>query len=138
MTETEVILAKTIYGEARGEHITGKEAIASVILNRVKFSEQNGGYWWGNSIKEVCLKPWQFSCWNKNDPNYPKLMALGDTDDVYLICKRIASRAVSGLLRDNVCGATHYHTKKITPRWSVGKIPCATIGNHVFYNDIEK
>ena len=29
------ILARTIYGEARGESVRGKEAVASVVMNRV-------------------------------------------------------------------------------------------------------
>lgn len=44
------ILARTIYGEARGESISGQEAIASVILNRVAFAKRRGRYWWGNTI----------------------------------------------------------------------------------------
>ena len=62
-------LARTVFGEARGECLSGQEAVASVILNRVAFSGRRGGYWWGNTVYEVCHKPWQFSCWNQNDPN---------------------------------------------------------------------
>lgn len=132
------ILARTIYGEARGESISGQEAIASVVLNRVNFSLRKGRYWWGNSISDVCKSPYQFSCWNKNDPNFERLNKVDETDINFCICKRIALRAVSGLLEDKTGGATHYHVKNLRPRWSVGKIPCAEIGRHVFYNDIEK
>lgn len=133
------ILAKTIWGEARGETLAGQEAIAMVILNRVKVSKEHGGkYWWGGNVAEVCQKPWQFSCWNTNDPNYRKLLRVNETDPTYATCKRIAKRALAGLLEDKTSGATHYHTKSIIPKWSVGKIPCAEIGSHVFYNDIEK
>lgn len=59
-------LTKTIWGEARGEGREGMIAVAWVILNRASI-----GGWWGNSIETVCLKPWQFSCWNANDPNAP-------------------------------------------------------------------
>lgn len=58
------ILARTIYGEARGEPWEGKIAVAWVVRNRA----ERGG-WWGDTIREVCLKPWQFSCWNETDPN---------------------------------------------------------------------
>ena len=27
--------------------------------------------WWGEGYIGVCRKPWQFSCWNLRDPNYP-------------------------------------------------------------------
>ena len=114
------------------------EAIASVVLNRVHFSKQKKGYWWGNTIKEVCLKPKQFSCWNKNDANYELIKKVGEKNTVFQICKRIAKRAEAGLLKDNLKAATHYHTKQISPKWTVGKIACVEIGNHLFYNDIER
>lgn len=132
------ILARTVYGEARGESISGQEAIASVVLNRVEFSKKRGGYWWGNTIAGVCQKPWQFSCWNARDPNLPVIKAIKDSDLAFCICKRIALRAIAGLLEDQTSGATHYHTKQLRPKWSIGKIPCAELGSHVFYNDIEK
>ena len=67
-------LARTIFGEARGEPIKGQEAVASVVLNRVKVAQARGGrYWWGHDIISVCQKPYQFSCWNKSDPSYQRL-----------------------------------------------------------------
>lgn len=130
-------LAKTIFGEARGESLSGQEAVASVVLNRVAFSRKHGGYWWGNDIASVCRQPYQFSCWNKNDPNARVLDVVDESTPGYVICKRIARRAAAGLLKDQTAGATHYHVKKLRPQWSIGKIPCAEIGRHVFYNNIE-
>ena len=64
------ILARTLYGEARGEYGTSGPAafiaIGNVIMNRF----QRGGPY-GKTITEVCLKARQFSCWNSNDPNRP-------------------------------------------------------------------
>lgn len=134
--ETDV-LARTIYGEARGEKLIGMEAIAMVILNRLNFSKKKRKYWWGNSIEEICLKSKQFSCWNKNDVNFELINRVDENNPIFCICKRIAKRAVAGLLEDKTSGATHYHTKKVRPLWTIGKIPCAEIGSHVFYNDIE-
>lgn len=132
------ILAKTIFGEARGEPLSGQEAVASVVLNRVGISQKRGHYWWGNNIAEVCQKPYQFSCWNMDDPNYKILLKVNEDNPVFAACKRIARRAAAGLLEDRTGGATHYHVKKLRPKWSFGKIPCAEIGSHFFYNDIER
>jgi spore germination cell wall hydrolase CwlJ-like protein len=35
--------------------------------------------------------------------------------------------------------ATHYHARwmRDPPRWARGKAPCATIGQHLFFNDID-
>ncbi len=138
MTEEDVdILARTIFGEARGESLSGQEAIASVILNRVNFARRKGKYWWGDNIRSVCLKPWQFSCWNIHDANYPLLIQDLSTNKSFMICRRIALRAIGGVLLDKTGGATHYHVRSLRPKWSIGKIPCAEIGNHIFYNDIE-
>lgn len=137
MSQDEDILARTLYGEARGEKIAGMEAIASVILNRLAFSRQKNGYWWGNTITEICRKPYQFSCWNQDDVNYQKIISVGEDDKSFGICRRIARRAVSGLLKDETQGATHYHHFQIMPQWAKGKIPCAEIGSHLFYNNIE-
>ncbi len=58
------LLARCIWGEARGEPIQGKLAVAHVVLNRVKAQS-----YYGKTIRDVILKPWQFSCFNENDPN---------------------------------------------------------------------
>ncbi len=130
------VLARTLYGEARGEELAGIEAVACVILNRVAFAKSRGRYWWGNSIKQVCLKPGQFSCWNEADPNRTKLLAVNPRDRAYRLCKRIASRAVTGNLPDVTEGATHYHTHAVDPYWARGHVPVAEIGNHLFYRGI--
>jgi len=135
LSEVEV-LARTLYGEARGEELAGIEAVASVILNRVAFAQSRGRYWWGNDITSVCLKPSQFSCWNKADPNRKKLLALSPRDPAYRLCKRIAKRAVAGDLPDQTDGATHYHTHAVDPFWARGHVPVAEIGNHLFYKNI--
>ena len=115
------ILARTIYGEARGETVRGKEAVASVIVNRMRRARARGGYWWGDSIEQVCLKPWQFSCWNENDPNRKKIEAVEPGHRVFDTCLRIARRAVSGSLKDPTGGATHYHTLDANPPWARGR-----------------
>ncbi len=129
-------LARTLYGEARGESVRGKEAVAAVVLNRV---ERAAGrpHWWGSTVVEVCRKPWQFSCWNPNDPNRDKLLAVGPGDPQFDVCRRIARRALTGVLEDPTGGATHYHARGLMPDWADGRSPSAVIGNHLFYADVE-
>lgn len=132
------ILARTIYGEARGELVRGQEAVAAVIINRVRRARDRGGrYWWGSTIEEVCTKPWQFSCWNAKDPNRGKIVDVTPENRIFQTCLRVARRAVSGTLADTTNGATHYHTKGIRPAWSRRRSPCVEIGQHQFYNDVE-
>lgn len=70
------ILAVTIYGEARGEPTEGQIAVGSVILERVDHHD-----WDGKTVMEVCLKRWQFSCYNERDPNYGKLLNIAEKWD---------------------------------------------------------
>lgn len=126
-------IARTIWGEARGEGTTGMQAVACVILNRLNIASRHKKYWWGNSIIEICQKPYQFSAWNKSDPNFRKLLAV-DTDDIHFAtAKRIARRAVYHKIDDPTSGATHYHAASITPAWAKNEKPVAVIGSHVFY-----
>ena len=129
------VLARTIYGEARSEGQKGMEAVAHVVINRVKHAQRNGEeFWWGQDIITVCQMPYQFSCWNPGDPNRAKLMAVDEGDIYFATCIRIARRAVYGLLgEDPTLGGDHYHTVDVTPYWSKGQTPTVRIGNHVFF-----
>lgn len=129
-TDPEDILARTVWGEARGEGNIGMTAIACVVLNRVAHPS-----WEGNDILSVCLKPWQFSCWNKGDPNRDKLISVTSDDPQFAIASEIASMAFSGGLSDITNGATNYYDRRMPepPDWSAGKDPCAVIGHHLFF-----
>ena len=131
------VLARTLWGEARGEATQGMEAVGCVILNRVKVAEEKGPYWWGNNIIQVCQKPYQFSCWNRSDPNFKKLQAVDAEDLYFATALRVARRAIAGTLKDSTYGATHYHAKDFMPYWARGEKPTAIIGNHIFYTLLE-
>jgi N-acetylmuramoyl-L-alanine amidase len=129
-------LARTLWGEARGEGIAGMEAVAAVVMNRVHADLGDDGLpdWWGEGVEAVCRKPRQFSCWNPGDPNLGKLgrVRVGD-DPLFAAALAIARRALAGELLDATAGATHYHAAWARPRWAEGQAPTATIGRHVFY-----
>lgn len=125
------VMARTMWGEARGEGKTGMQAVANVIMNRVK----NGG-WWGATPAEVCKKKSQFSCWNSNDPNYPKLLAVDSSDSNFRTALILAESAYNGTLPDITGGATNYlalGSLSSVPSWAKGMTKTAQIGNHTFY-----
>jgi N-acetylmuramoyl-L-alanine amidase len=128
------VLARTIWGEARGEPLPGMEAVAAVVVNRVAAKRRS----WGASAAEVCLARRQFSCWNADDPNRAKLLALRPGDPLFETCLRVARRALAGVLADPTGGATHYHARGVHPRWARGRTPSAEIGRHVFYRDVDR
>lgn len=124
------LLARTIWGEARGEGYTGMQAVANVVMNRV---ERPG--WWGHSVPTVCLKPWQFSCWNADDPNLPKVQSVTLDDPNFVTATEIAQAAIDGTLPDITNGATSYKESSLKwPHdWGLEVRPLAVIGNHSFY-----
>ncbi|BAI73172.1 cell wall hydrolyses [Azospirillum sp. B510] len=122
------VVARTLWGEARGEGIAGMAAVAGVIANRVRNPR-----WWGKTAPAVCLKPYQFSCWLEQDPNRDKLLAITDSDRTFRAALDIADEMLAGRLRDVTANADHYHTVGVSPTWSVGKTPVAEIGDHRFF-----
>ncbi|HDH01102.1 MAG TPA: cell wall hydrolase [Nitrospirae bacterium] len=126
-----------LFGEARGESIDGKIAVASVIINRLKRQS-----WFGKSLKEVILKPYQFSCFLEKDPNRKVLEKIADefrehlTENIALReCYWVAEGVLDEWLTSNVGKATHYHTKQVDPKWDNEMKLITIIGNHEFYEE---
>lgn len=128
-----VVVACTLWGEARGEGEQGMRAVASVIANRLR-RRWNGA----NTPAAVCLAHRQFSCWNADDPNRKLLDIPRTPDAAYQAATVIAKEVIAGILSDITYGATHYvaSTLRRRPQWLEGKHPCVVIGRHEFYNDI--
>lgn len=130
------LLALLVWGEARGESDEGKRAVAHLVMNRLKLKR------YGKTLKEVILKPAQFSCFNLGDPNRPKLEKLArnredkEVLDYKLLnkCEVIASAVLSGNDHDNTFGSTNYfNPEKAAPKWAKKMIKKTTIGKHDFY-----
>ena len=137
-------LALTLWGEARGEDIEGKIAVASVIRNRAK-----DGSRWPDDLKGVCLQPSQFSCWGTmgGAANYRAVMELAEklvTMPAYVPepmvreCQWIAEGIASGVCRSRVGAANHYLTRQLwetaPPKWAKGQRPSAIVNRHVFFS----
>ena len=125
-------MARTIWGEARGEGAPGMEAVAHVIKNRTRDPR------WPGSFESVCLQPRQFSCWNENDPNRAQLVKLGNDDLSFLRAQAIALDVITLRLADSTYGANHYLTVDLfrsahRPAWADPETITARIGRHVFF-----
>ena len=127
------ILARTLYGEARGEFAQGGPAVliavANVIMNRFK---QGGKF--GKTVTEVCLKPRQFSCWNQNDPNRPLLQQEDlERDGLFKVCQKVAQKVAKGIWPDLTRESDHYHATSCKPSWARAEKVKLRLGRHVFY-----
>jgi spore germination cell wall hydrolase CwlJ-like protein len=122
LTRETKIIAITILAEARGEGQGGMYAVAAVIAQRA-FERKR-------TATEICLKPYQFSCWNgKKLKNLEHLLKVPQADYALALAKNIKL-----LSRDFVGYANHYHNNKIKkPYWAKGQKPVKVIGNHIFY-----
>ena len=127
------IMAKTIYGEARGEYyhknggLNALEAIGHVIMNRSKDA--------ATPVSSICLKPKQFSCWNKSDPNRKVIENVTIDNPIYRICLVIAKRIICDELDDITNSANHYYSARLPkpPYWAKGRTPTIQIGRHLFF-----
>lgn len=126
-----MLLSMLIWGEARGEDIVGKQAVAWVVRNRVYAARNYGKDWTG-----VMLKKKAFSCFNEKDVNREKVeevMFDRKTWKEFKIGFNIAIMIHLGFGFDPTIGATHYFNKRLSPSWARKMIKTAVIGEHVFY-----
>jgi len=122
------LVALLLWGEARGETTAGMLAVAHVVLNRVA---RDG--WYGGSVKEVVLKPWQFSAFNAGSVVRRLLEEHGEEMFLDIArCRAVAELALAGLTIDPTGGATHYHAQGVTPYWAGSMTKTAEIGGHIF------
>ncbi|WP_017303937.1 cell wall hydrolase [Spirulina subsalsa] len=127
------IIARTIFGEARGESELGQIGVGWVIINRV--GEKT---WYGRTVKEVCLKPWQFSCWNPNDANNSIIKSVEEGNTLFNQCRENAKKVLTASVPDPTGGATHYHANYIArPTWTRGATFTVQIGKHLFYKNVD-
>jgi len=122
------LLTALVMGEAEGEPILGKIAVAWVVKNRIKDKR------WPDMWQEVMLQPKQFSCFNSTLLR-ADILKHDWRNPVWKECKYAAFGVYTHYIRDVTNGANHYHATwlKPPPRWAEGHDPVITIGGHRFY-----
>ena len=109
------LLARAIYGEARGEPYTGQVAVAAVILNRVKSSS------FPNTIAGVIYQSGAFDCVADGQIN------LTPNQNAY----NAARDALNGW--DPTYGCLfYYNPRTATSKWMLSRTVKLNIGNHAF------
>lgn len=138
------VMAATIWGEARGETPEGRQGVAAVIANRAaiasayrnKMGESHPLFGDGR-VLTACLAPWQFSCWNHNDPNRVQILALDFSapDEILADCIAVADEFLASNPPDPTHGATHYKVTSLPwpSSWGAKVPPLAIIDHQSFY-----
>lgn len=109
------LLAKLIYGEARGESYVGQVAVGAVVMNRIKSAS------FPNTMAGVIYQSYAFTAVNDGQINLtPNATA-----------KKAAQDAMNGW--DPTYGAIYYYNPATaTSSWIFSRSTTVTIGNHIF------
>ena len=119
-------LSAAVYYEARGESKTGQQAVAQVVLNRVRhpaFPKTVCGVVYQGAHTGVC----QFSFACDGSTRRPREAI------AWREARSVAARALSGFVMRVVGNSTHFHVANLGAVWGVGLMRVAQIGAHVFY-----
>lgn len=110
-----MLLARLVYGEARGESFTGQVAVAAVVLNRL----EDGRF--GSTIREVIYEQDAFTVVNDGQINLkPNSTAI-----------KAAKAALEG--EDPTDGALYYfNPAKSNSAWMWSRTVTGRIGSHLF------
>ena len=132
----EIILALTLWGEARGEPLAGKHAVASVIWNRAQGDPER--------FRRVCLAPAQFSCWQGRAGAELRVLRPAELPAPDRIaweqCIAIAREMCAGRFTPTVTAAFFHNPRLISPaafkrRFSRPLTLVCMIGKHAFYRE---
>jgi spore germination cell wall hydrolase CwlJ-like protein len=114
-------LARTLWGEARGEGWEGIEAVASVIWNRT-----NGN---PSRLDDVVKQKKQFSIWNSGIPEKGQ-------GELWNKIVNLSKRMATNQFQPKIPYTHYFNPDKATPNWAYpnGRLPKdhQVIGNHVF------
>ena len=136
LSEADVCLAKNIYHEARNQDTLGKIAVGLVTLNRVKdsrfpdtvcevvFDSQMGIN--NQPKRHKCQFSWY--CDGRSD----RIHEQGAYEEIITLLSAIYFLSSNPVL-DLTKGATHYHTYRVSPRWSAKLEKITQIDDHIFY-----
>jgi hypothetical protein len=120
-------LTQAIYYESAYEPLSGRRAVAQVILNRMRHPAYPksicGVVYQGSERRTGCQ--FSFTC-DGSLLRRPATEAWRQAEDV-------ARAALAGYVETSVGTATHYHADYVLPKWAfqLGKI--TQIGRHIFY-----
>lgn len=120
-------LTSAIYYEAGQESLSGQQAVAQVVLNRVRHpafpASVCGVVYQGSTRTTGCQ--FTFTCDGS--------LARAPERASWNSAREVARAALNGFVQPAVGNATHYHANYVAPYWAPTLAKTAAIGAHIFY-----
>ena len=119
-------LTQAVYYEAAHEPLSGRRAVAQVVLNRMRhpaFPKSVCGVVYQRNSTPVCQ--FTFVC----DGSLYRRPGAG----AWREAEQVARAALAGYVEASVGAATHYHADYVAPRWAPLLAKVSVIGQHIFY-----
>src|SRR3954466_6844553 len=126
---SKILLALCLWREARNQQEDAIRAVAWSIRNRVSHPT-----WWGKSWVDVITHPFQYSSFNKGDPNATKFPT--SLDLKMPLCVAIAWEVFDAKEGDPTGGAVSYFDKSLDsnpPNWAASATHTCDIGDFRFF-----
>jgi spore germination cell wall hydrolase CwlJ-like protein len=120
-------LTQAVYFEAAREPPAGQEAVAQVVLNRLRHPAYPksvcGVVFQGAGRTSGCQ--FSFTCDGS--------LRWAPEPRLWTQAKAVAQRALGGFVQKEVGSATHYHADYVAPYWAPTLVKMRQIGAHIFY-----
>jgi hypothetical protein len=120
-------LTQAVYYEAAREPEVGQEAVAQVVLNRVRHPAYPksvcGVVYQGAARATGCQ--FTFTCDGS--------MRWAPEPALWRRARAVAERALNGYVDKSVGSATHYHAQYVAPYWAPTLVKMTQVGQHIFY-----
>lgn len=120
-------LTAAIYYESATEPLEGQQAVAQVVLNRVRHPAYPktvcGVVFQGANRTSGCQ--FTFTCDGS--------LGRKPVEALWRRSHEVAVAALNGFVMKRVGNATHYHAVYVAPYWNTSLIKVADVGSHIFY-----
>ena len=120
-------MAQAIYYEAAREPLRGQQAVAQVVLNRMRHPAYPksvcGVVFQGAARATGCQ--FTFTCDGS--------LRWAPQVDLWRRAEDVAKRALAGYVDKDVGSATHYHANYVAPYWAPTLVKMTQVGAHIFY-----
>ncbi|MDB5424477.1 MAG: hypothetical protein JWQ29_1893 [Phenylobacterium sp.] len=120
-------MAQAIYYEAAREPLKGQQAVAQVVLNRMRHPAYPksvcGVVFQGAARPTGCQ--FTFTCDGS--------LRWAPQADIWRRVEDVAKKALAGYVDKDVGSATHYHAAYVAPYWAPTLVKMTQVGQHIFY-----